>query len=62
MKSKMIGKLVYITDPESIYFGEWGEVMHYDGEVYHIAVAQGKNSLVIFNRDQFRVPRKERNV
>jgi ribosomal protein L21E len=57
MKSKLIGKKVYITDPESIYHGEWGEIMDYDGEVYHIAIAQGK-TWVIFDRDQFRVPRK----
>lgn len=58
MKSRLVGRKVYITDKESIYFGEWGEIMFYDGEIYHIAIAKGKTSLVIFDRDQFRVPRK----
>lgn len=57
MKSKLIGRKVYITDPESIYFGEWGTVVDYDGDVYYIAIADGKTSLPIFDRNQFKVPR-----
>lgn len=57
MKSKLIGRRVYITDPESIYYGEWGIVDYYDGDVYHIRIADGKDSAPIFDRDQFRVPR-----
>lgn len=59
MKSKLIERKVYITDPESIYFNEWGIIADYDGEVYHIKIANGNDSLPIFDRDQFRVPRKE---
>ena len=59
MKSKLIGRKVYITDPESIYFGEWGTIVDFDGEVYYIAIANGMNSLPVFDRDQFRVPRKK---
>lgn len=58
-KSKMIGKIAYITDRSSIYFGEWGEIVDYDGEVYYIAIACGKDSVPIFDRDQFRVRRTE---
>ena len=61
MKSKLIGKKVYITDPESIYFGEWGIIDYYDGEVYGIRIADGKGSSPIFDRDQFRVPRNRRD-
>ena len=61
MKSKLIGKRVYITDPESIYFGEWGIVVDYDGEVYYIAIAGGMNSLPVFDRDQFKVPRERKS-
>jgi hypothetical protein len=57
MKSKLIGRKVYITDPESIYFGEWGIIKDFDGEVYYIAIADGKDSQPIFDRDQFKVPR-----
>ena len=57
-KSKLIGKFAYITDKESIYFQEWGEIMDYDGEVYYIAIAQGENQ-VIFDRNQFKVPRRQ---
>lgn len=61
MRSKLIGKRVYITDPESIYFGEWGIVVDYDGEVYYIAIAGGMNSLPVFDRDQFKVPRERKS-
>jgi hypothetical protein len=56
--SKLIGKKVFITDPDSIYFGEWGIIADFDGEVYYVNIAGGKDSQPIFNRDQFRVPRK----
>lgn len=60
MKSKLIGKKAYITDTESIYFGEWGTVVDFDGDVYYIAIADGKDSLPIFDRDQFKVPRNRK--
>lgn len=59
MKSNLIGKKVYITDSNSIYFGEWGIIDSFDGEVYFVRIADGKGSMPIFDRDQFRVPRKE---
>ena len=58
-KSKLIGKKAYITDPESWYFGEWGIIAHYDGEVYHIKIANGKDGMPIFDRNQFWVPRNK---
>ena len=57
-KSKLIGKFAYITDKESIYYQEWGEIKDYDGDVYYIAIAQGKNQM-IFDRNQFKVPRRQ---
>ena len=57
MKSKLIGKIAYITDQESIYFGEWGTIADYDGEVYYIKIANGNGPQPIFDRDQFKVPR-----
>ena len=56
---KCIGKFAFITDPDSIYYREWGEIMDFDGDVYHIAIAQDSKSTVVFDRDQFRVPRKQ---
>ena len=58
MKSKLIGKRVYITDTESIYHGEWGVVDCFDGGVYYVKIANGSNAVPIFDRDQFRVPRE----
>lgn len=59
MKSKLIGRKVYITDPESIYFCEWGTIVDFDGDVYYIAIANGMESIPVFDRGQFRVPRKD---
>ena len=58
MKSRLIGKTVFITDPESIYCGEWGIIADFDGEVYYIKIANGNGAQPIFDRDQFRVRRK----
>ena len=57
MQSKLIGKKVHITDQQSQYYREWGIVKAYDGEYYHVAIANGTDSLPMFNRDQFRVRR-----
>ena len=56
-KSRLIGKRVFIKDEESIYFGEWGIVDHYDGELYHIRIANGDVGPV-FDRKQLYVPRQ----
>lgn len=60
MRSKLIGRIAYIKDVQSIYYGEWGTIVDYDGEVYFIAIANDYSSLPVFDRDQFKVPRKER--
>lgn len=56
----MIGKIVYITDKKSIYFGEWGRVIasNEDGE-YYVAIADGTDTLPIFSRNQFRIRKGE---
>lgn len=59
MQSKLIGKRAIITDPESMYCGEWGIIDHYDGDVYHIKIANGSDSVPVFDRNQFKVPRKD---
>lgn len=57
--SRMIGKVAYVTDPESIYHGEWGIIDHYDGECYHLKIANGSGSMPMFDRDQLYVPRQQ---
>ena len=57
-KSKLIGRTVYITDKGSLFYGEWAVVAHYDGEYYHVMIANGHEINVIFERNQFKVPRK----
>lgn len=60
MKTKLLGRKVYITDKESIYCGEWGIVDDYDGDVYYIRIADGSSahySVPVFERSQFKVPR-----
>ena len=54
----LVGKKVDIIDRESFYFGEWGTILLEDGEDYHIAIADGKDSVPVFCRNQFRVKRK----
>ena len=52
-----IGKKCYITDKNSIYYAEWGIIKDFDGEYYHIAIANGKGCLVVFKRNEIRIPR-----
>lgn len=60
MTSKLIGKRACITDKDSFYYGEWGTIAYYDGDVYHIKIANGADSVPVFDRDQFKVPRQPR--
>ena len=55
----MIGKLVIINCKDSIYHGEWGIIKHFDGEYYHIAIADNTEQFVIFERNEFTVKRKD---
>lgn len=54
-----IGKKCYITDKESIFANEWGIIKDFDGEYYHVAIANGTSSLPIFKRNEIRIPRKQ---
>ena len=57
--SKLIGRTAYITDVQSVYYGEWGTIADYNEEVYFVAIANEYSSLPVFDRNQFYVPRKE---
>lgn len=54
---KYIGKYVTITNKDSMYCGEWGRIVHYDGEYYHVAIANDSKNSVIFDRDEFKISR-----
>ena len=56
---KNIGKKCYIIDKESIYYNEWGIIKHFDGEYYHVAIANGRDSLPIFKRNEIRIPKNK---
>lgn len=56
--TKIIGEKAYIKNKDSIYFGEWGIIEHFDGDYYYIAIANGCDSLPIFERDEFVIRRK----
>ena len=60
MSKKDIGKKCYITDKESIYFGEWGIIKDFDGEYYYVAIADGKSTLPVFGRSEIRIPRVQK--
>lgn len=37
---------------EGMYEGEWGTVKDFDGEVYHVAIWNDPNALLIFEPDE----------
>ena len=56
-RSKLIGKKVYIPDERGQHWGDWGRVIAYDGEYYHVAFADDKNDTRVFLRSEIRVSR-----
>lgn len=58
-KSKLIGKYAYITDKESTFCQEWGEITDYENGLYHIAITGDSKTTVSFERHQFRVPHRQ---
>jgi len=57
--NKLIGKKIIITDKDSQFFSEWGYITDFDGEQYHVSIANGKDIYPIFDRDQFKVVKGE---
>ena len=56
---KLIGKKAFVINRDSIYYGEWGVIKDFDGEVYYLAIANGTGAMPIFDRDELRVPRNQ---
>lgn len=59
---KNINKSCYIIDKESLYYGEWGIIKHFDGEYYHIAIRNGTDILPIFKRNEIRIPKAQKTI
>ena len=59
-KSKLIGKRVHIPDERGQFLGDWGIVIGYDGEYYHVAFAGDENNTLIFKRSDIHVSRLQR--
>lgn len=55
MKKDLIGKKVHIKDKESFHYNGWGRVVDFDGEYYHVAMFEDKDSVCIFNRKSLKV-------
>jgi hypothetical protein len=60
----LIGKRVEITDKESVYFGHWGYIKMWDGDVFHVEGGSislsGSGNCPIFDRNQFKVRREKK--
>lgn len=56
-KSKLIGRRVYIPDERGQFWGDWGIVIGYDGEYYHIAFAGDEKHTLVFTRSEIHVTR-----
>lgn len=58
----LIGKNVEVIDKESQYFGHWGYIANYDGDLFHIGGGSISSSYgeitPVFDRDQFKIKRK----
>lgn len=57
--NSLTGKTVYIKSG-CFYAGEWGIIKHFDGEFYHIAIANGCDSVPVFSRNEFIVKRNKK--
>lgn len=53
-----LGRYATIVDEQSIYFGETGRVIQWDGDQYHVELAANDGQNMIypgFSSDQFKV-------
>ena len=55
----LVGKKAYIKDKDSIFCGEWGRIIAQDENGYYIAIADGRDSVPVFDRNQFTVRREK---
>lgn len=55
-KSKLLGRRVCFRDWDGDW-NEWGIVVAYDGDYYHVAFAGDERTTIVLRRDEMRVPR-----
>lgn len=53
-----VGTKVLIKSPDSWSNGEWGVIKYFDGDDYHVAIANG-NDCQVFSRNELVVPRDQ---
>jgi len=57
--NNLINRQVKITDHDSPYYGHWGYVKNYDGDLFHISggsISTDSGEITaIFDRDQFKI-------
>ena len=58
--SKLIGKIANIPSFDGKFNCDWGRIIAFDGEYYHIAFADDRNDVQIFTRDEIRIPRNQK--
>ena len=56
-KSKLVGKYVSMKGNSSDWSTcDWGVIVDYDGDWYHLAMYGDLDFIPVFTRDEFRVP------
>ena len=50
----LVGHEATIIARSSWAYGEWGRIVHYDGQNYHVALWNGEEALV-FSRNEIKV-------
>ena len=51
----LVGREVRIVARSSWACGEWGRIVHYDGQNYHIALWDDAQPLLVFSRKEIKV-------
>ena len=59
-KSNLIGKIANIPSFDGKFHGDWGRIVAFDSEYYHISFADDKNDVKIFTRDEIHIPRNQK--
>lgn len=57
-QTSLVGKMVDIKS--GYYSGEWGRVIAFDGEYYYIAIADDRNCMPVFSRNEFKVCKNQK--
>lgn len=53
--SSLIGRKVDIVDKDSVHYGDWGRVLDFDGDNYHVAMMEDKDFVCVFSRRDLKI-------